>query len=168
MSAALLSSCTTCSALYICTSYSMHNHLGAHFSLLGVDPRLTTHSCLLLPSWLQLCEKFRVNTSHVPSSRRFWVVVVVVHPHGFSCAMWSCRHSRVRVVGGHSCLRALHPSSSSLASSCIISVCCCHASSSSRVLGIACPCRHCVSSPCHCLMPSSSLSCVAVVAVPLL
>jgi len=58
--------------LVICTSYSMHNHLGpaeylvtAHFSLLGVDPRLTTHSCLLLPSWLQLCEKFRVNTSHL-------------------------------------------------------------------------------------------------------
>jgi len=70
LSAVLLSSCTTCSALYICTSYSMHNHVGpaeylvtAHFSLMGVDPRLTTHSCLLLPSWLQLCEKFRVNAS---------------------------------------------------------------------------------------------------------
>jgi len=50
----------------------MHNHVGpaeylvtAHFSLMGVDPRLTTHSCLLLPSWLQLCEKFRVNASHI-------------------------------------------------------------------------------------------------------
>ena len=31
---------------------------------MGVDPKLTTHSCLLLPSWLQLCEKFRVNASH--------------------------------------------------------------------------------------------------------
>jgi len=48
----------------------MHNHVGpaeylvtTHFSLMGVDPRLTTHSCLPLPSWLQLCEKFRVNTS---------------------------------------------------------------------------------------------------------
>ncbi|EDR05551.1 uncharacterized protein LACBIDRAFT_329557 [Laccaria bicolor S238N-H82] len=47
----------------------MHNHVGpaeylvtAHCSLMGVDPR-STHSCLLLPSWLQLCEKFRVNTS---------------------------------------------------------------------------------------------------------
>jgi len=53
LSAVLLSSCTTCSALYIYTSYSMHNHVGpaeylviAHFSLMGVDPRLTTHSCL--------------------------------------------------------------------------------------------------------------------------
>jgi len=35
-----------------------------------------------------------------------------------------------------------------------------------RVLGIACPHRHCVSSLCHCLMPSSSLSRVAVIAVP--
>ena len=30
---------------------------------MGVDPR-STHSCLLLPSWLQLCEKFRVSASH--------------------------------------------------------------------------------------------------------
>ena len=71
LSAVLLSSCTTCSAFYICTSYSMHNQVGpaeylvtAHFSFMGVDPRLTTHSCLLLPSWLQLCKKFRVNASH--------------------------------------------------------------------------------------------------------
>ena len=53
----------------------MHNHVGpaeylvtAHFSLMGVDPRLTTHSCLLLPSWLQLCEKFRVNASQTALS----------------------------------------------------------------------------------------------------
>ncbi|EDR13144.1 uncharacterized protein LACBIDRAFT_322604 [Laccaria bicolor S238N-H82] len=32
---------------------------------MGVDPR-STHSCLLLPSWLQLCKKFRVNASHFP------------------------------------------------------------------------------------------------------
>jgi len=100
----------------------------------------------------------------VPSSRRFWVVVV--RPHGFSCAVWSCCHSRVRVVGGCSCLQVLHPLSSSLASSCVVSVCCRHVSSSSRVLSIVCPRHHCVSSPCRCLVPSSSLSRVAVVAVP--
>ena len=44
---------------------------------------------------------------------------------------------------------------SSLALSCIVSVCCRHVSSSSHVLSIACPRRRCVSSPCHCLMPSS-------------
>jgi len=48
----------------------------------------------------------------------------------------------------------------------IVSVCCRRVSSLSRVLGIACPRRHCVFSLCHCLMPSSSLSRVAVVAVP--
>jgi len=59
----------------------MHNHVGpaeypvtAHFSLVGVDPRLTTHSCLLLPSWLQLCEKFRVNTSHLQATQQIIVV----------------------------------------------------------------------------------------------
>jgi len=89
----------------------------------------------------------------VPSSCRFWVVVVVVRPHGFSCAVWSCRRSRVRVVGGRSCLRAFHPSSSSLASSCIVSVCCRRVSSSSlcvltmslsRALLVVVPCC------CHC------------------
>jgi len=85
----------------------------------------------------------------VPLSRCFWVVVVVVRPHGFLCTVWSCHRSRVRVVGGHSCLQALHLLSSSLASSCIISVCC----------------RCVLSSPCHCLVPSL-LSHVAVVAMP--
>ena len=37
---------------------------------------------------------------------------------------------------------------------------------SSHVILIMCPHRHCVSSPCHCLMPSLSLSHVAVIAVP--
>jgi len=69
-------------------------------------------------------------------------------------------------VGGRSCLWALHPSLSSLASSCIVSVCCHRMSSSLCVPGIACPRHHCVSLLCHCLMPSLSLSRVAVVAMP--
>ena len=69
-----------------------------------------------------------------------------------SLSWWSCRHSRVRVVGGHSCLQTLHPLLSHIgvmSLSCIISVCCCR-----------------VSSPCCCPLPSSSLSHVIVVAVP--
>jgi len=99
------------------------------------------------------------------SSYCSWVVVVVVRPRGFLCAMWSCHHSRVRVVGGHSCLRALHPSSSSLASF-LCAVVTCHprcVSSASCVLVVvvcprrvivSCPPRHCpvlLSLPCpHC------------------
>jgi len=87
----------------------------------------------------------------VPLSCRSWVVVVC--PCRFSCAVWSCRRSRVRVVGGCLCLWALHPSSSSLALSCIISVCCHRMSSSSHVLGIAFPCRVVVPCPpCCCPM----------------
>ena len=48
----------------------------------------------------------------------------------------------------------------------VVSVCCRRMLSSSRVLSIACPHRRCVSSLCHCLMPSSSLSHVVVIAVP--
>jgi len=48
----------------------------------------------------------------------------------------------------------------------VISVCCHRVSSSSHVLGIACPRCCCVSLPCRCLMPSSLLSRVAVIAVP--
>jgi len=80
------------------------------------------------------------------SSYCLWVVVVVVRPHGFSCAVWSCRHSRVRVVGGCLCLQALHLSSSSLASFLCAVVTChpCRVSSASRVLVIiVCP-RHVV------------------------
>jgi len=84
----------------------------------------------------------------VPSSRRFWVVVVVVRPREFSCAVWSCCCLRVRVVGGCSCLRAFHPLSLSLASSCIVSVCC-----------------HCVSSSSLCVL-TVSLSCALLVVVP--
>jgi len=89
----------------------------------------------------------------VPSSCRFWVVVVVLRPRGFSCAMCSCHRSRVRVVGGRSCLWVFHPSSSSLASSCIVAVCCHCVSSSllcvlsmllSRALLVVVPCC------CHC------------------
>ena len=94
----------------------------------------------------------------VPSSRRFWVVVVVVHPHGFLCAVWSCHHSRVRVVGGRSCLQALHPSSSLLASSCIVSVWSLH------VILVACP-RHCVSLLSLCVL-TMSLSRALLVIVP--
>jgi len=86
----------------------------------------------------------------VPSSCRFWVVVVVVRPCGFSCAVWSCHHSRVRVVGGRSCLRALHPSLSSLASFLCAVVACRprRMSSASRVLiVVVCPCRVIVSCP---------------------
>ena len=48
----------------------------------------------------------------------------------------------------------------------VISVCCRRVSSSSHVFGIACPRCCCVSSLCRCLVPSSSLSRVAVIAVP--
>jgi len=72
----------------------------------------------------------------------------MVRPRGFSCAVWSCHRLRVRVVGGCSCLRALHPLLLLLlASSCIVSVCCRHVSSLSLcVLAV-------------------SLSCVAVIAM---
>jgi len=88
-----------------------------------------------------------------------WVVVVC--PCWFSCTVWSCCCLRVRVVGGHSCLRVLH-----LSSSCVVSVCCHHVSSLSGVLSIVCPHCHCVSLLCHCLVPSLPLSCVAVIAMP--
>jgi len=90
---------------------------------------------------------------------------VVVHPRGFLCTVWSCRHSRVRVVGGRSCLQALHPSSSSLVSFLCAVIACRprRMSSASRVLIVvvcprhvivSCPPRHCpvlLSLPCpHC------------------
>ena len=89
------------------------------------------------------------------SSYCLWVVVVC--PRGFSCTMWSCCHSRVRVVGGRSCLRALHPSSSSSLASFLCAVVACHprhVSSASRVLiVVVCPCHVIVSCPPrHCPM----------------
>ena len=81
----------------------------------------------------------------VPLSRRLWVVVVVVHPRGFSCTVWSCRHLRVRVVGGRSCLRALHPSSLSLASFlCAVIVCRPRRMSSASHVLIVVVCPRCV------------------------
>jgi len=98
----------------------------------------------------------------VPSSRHFWVVVVVVHPCGFSCAVWSCRHSRVRVVGGRSCLWVLHPLLLSLASF-LCAVIACRPRRMSLALRVlivvVCPCHVVVSCPPHCCPVLLSLPC---------
>jgi len=66
-----------------------------------------------------------------------------------SLSWWSCRHLRVRVVGGCSCLQALHPSSSIgviLHHFCVLSL---------RVILIACPHHRMFSSVCpHCVIVS--------------
>ena len=95
--------------------------------------------------WCALTSLFLGGGDGAPSS-------VFVH-HGTwpsSLSWWSCRRLRVRVVGGHSCLRALHPSLSSSSSS-IISVCCHCVLSSLHVLAvIVCPLCIVVLCPPHC------------------
>ena len=103
----------------------------------------------------------------VPSPRHFWVVVVV-HPHRFSCTMDVALVTVVVVLspfegegGGWSFMFAGTPSIIVVIvvqhHFCVLSL---------HVVLIVCPCCCCVSSLCCCLVPSSLLSRVVVVAVP--